>query len=390
MIKRLLTAVCDLDQLVRLHQLGFVAIWPLLGLAAVTVWSPPTVAGLLTVSLFFNTFGVLLDDAVHLDVDRRDPLRANRWLVRGRVTQRQAVVAAIAQVPLMVAVHFAAGFTVAALPCLLGAVVGQGMYDLYGKKCRVPPLMEAAEAAAAFLLVVYGATATGNATNSLVWLTAGAGAAFILLVNAFHGSLRDIAFEIACDQRTTPIWLGCRGIQEGTVHISTAMSAYAGVWQVVLIALSLAVIAQPGSTADRNLLLVIAAGIAALANAALFVLLHRVRKPAWDVVMRVHVTILALPVMLAFAPRLGPSRAGILFLVYFAPTLLTAHYWFNRTRGSMAGSRATSAADARMPLPEQDLTPGFSGHDLDLRRLINEHRRPSDRQPQAARLNRQA
>ena len=35
-----------------------------------------------------------------------------------------------------------------------------------------------------------------NATNSLVWLTAGAGAAFILLVNAFHGSLRDIAFEI--------------------------------------------------------------------------------------------------------------------------------------------------------------------------------------------------
>ena len=66
------------------------AVWPLLGLAAVTDWSPLTVAGLLTVSLFFNTFGVLLDDAVHLDVDRRDPLRANRWLVRGTVTQRQA------------------------------------------------------------------------------------------------------------------------------------------------------------------------------------------------------------------------------------------------------------------------------------------------------------
>jgi 4-hydroxybenzoate polyprenyltransferase len=390
MIKRLLTAVCDLDQLLRLHQLGFVAIWPLLGLAAVSDWSPLAVAGLLTVSLFFNTFGVLLDDAVHLDVDRRDPLRSNRWLVRGSVTQRQAVVAAIAQVPLMVAVHFAAGFTIAALPCLLGAVVGQGLYDLYGKKCRVPPLMEAAEAAAAFLLVVYGATATGNATNSLVWLTAGAGAAFILLVNAFHGSLRDIAFEIACDQRTTPIWLGCRGIQEGVVHISSAMSAYAGAWQVVLIALSIAVIAQPGSTADRNLLVVLAAGIVALANAALFVLLHRVRKPAWDVVMRGHVTILALPIMLAFAPRLGPSRTGLLFVVYFAPTLLTAHYWFNRTRGSMAGSRATSATDVHMPLPEQDLTPGLAGNDLDFRRLINEHRRPSDRQPQAARLNRQA
>lgn len=390
MIKRLLTSVCDLDQFVRLHQLGFVAVWPLLGLAAVTDWSPMTVAGLLTVSLFFNTYGVLLDDAMHLDVDRRDPLRANRWLVRGTVTQRQALAVALVQLPLMVGAHFAAGFTVGALPCLLGAVVGQGVYDLYGKRCRVPPLMEAAEAAAALLLVVYGAMATGSATNLLVWLTAGAGAAFILLVNAFHGSLRDIAFEIACHQRTTPIWLGCRGVQDGAVHISTAMSAYAGVWQVALIGLSLAVISQAGSPDDRSRLAVIAAGVAALGNAGLFVLLHRVRKPAWDVLMRLHVTILVLPLMLAFTPRLGPSRAGLLLLVYFAPTLLTAHYWLDRTRGRVAGSRAASAADARMPLPEQDLTPGLSGHDLDLRRLVNEHRCPSDRQPQAARLDREA
>ena len=387
MIKRLVASICDLDQLVRLHQLGFVAVWPLLGLASVTAWSPMTVAGLLSVSLFFNTYGVLLDDAVHLDVDKRDPLRAHRWLVRGTFTQRQALFVALLQLPLMVGAHFAAGFAVGALPYLLGAIVGQGLYDLYGKRCHVPPLMEAAEAAAASLLVVYGAAASGSATNSLVWLTAGAGAAFILLVNSFHGSLRDIEVELACNQRTTPIWLGCRGVQDRTVHISSAMSAYAGVWQVALIALSLAVILPSGSH-DRSLLPVVGAGIAAVGNAVLLVLLHRVRKPAWDVLMRLHVTILMLPIMLAFTPRLGLSKAGIILFVYFAPTLLTAHYWLNRTRGGVAGSQAASPTDTRLPLPKHEFTPGLPGHDLDLRRLVNEHRRPSDRQPQATRLDR--
>ena len=390
MIKRLLASACDVDQLLRLHQLGFVAVWPLLGLAAVTDWSPVTVAGLLTVSLFFNTYGVLLDDAVHLDVDRLDPLRAKRWLVRGTVSPRQAVAVALAQLPLMAGAHLAAGFTIDSFPCLLGAVIGQGAYDVYGKRCRVPPLMEAAEASAAGLLVLYGAMATGTAPNTLAWLTAGAGAAFILLVNAFHGSLRDIEVEMPCRQRTTPIWLGCKGVREGVVHISSAMSAYAGMWQIALIALSLAVALRASAPGNRDLLLTIAVGLAALANAVLFVLLHRVRKPTWDLVMRLHVAILMLPIMLAFTPRLGLARTGVLLAVYFGPTLLTAHFWLNRTRRREAGSFAVSAAAGRPTLPKQDLAPGLSSHDLDLRRFVNEHGRPSDRQPQSARLDRQA
>jgi 4-hydroxybenzoate polyprenyltransferase len=332
MLRRLLMAVCELDHLVRLHQLGFVVVWPLLGLACVTNWSPIPVAGLLTVTLFFNTYGVIFDDVVHLDVDKRDPLRANRWLVRGTLTPRQALAVALVQLPLMLGAHFAARFAVGALPYLVFAVVGQGLYDLYGKKCPVPPLMEAAEAAAAFLLVVYGATVTGGALTPLVWLTAGAGAAFILLVNAFHGSLRDIEVEIAGNQRTTPIWLGCRGIQAGAVHVSMAMSVYGGICQIGLIGLSLAVAMQLGSREDRGFVPLVGALVASLANVILYALLHRVRKPAWDVLMRLHVTILALPIMLAFLPRLGASQSTVLILVYFGPTLLTGYWWLNRTR----------------------------------------------------------
>jgi 4-hydroxybenzoate polyprenyltransferase len=385
---KLLTSVWELDQFVRLHQLGFVAIWPLLGLASATIWSPVAVAGLLAVTLFFNTYGVLLDDVVHLEVDRRDPLRANRWLVRGTVTQGQTLVVALLQLPLMVSAHVAAGFEIGALPYLLGAVLGQGIYDLFGKKCPVPPLMEAAEAAAASLLVFYGATATGTPVTSLVWVTAGAGAAFILLVNGFHGSLRDIPFEIACHQRTTPIWLGCRGIVDGKVHITAAMSAYAGFWQAVLIALPFAVLALPGDEVV-NLLWAILAGGAGLASAVLFVLLHRIRKPAWDLLMRLHVGVLALPLMIAFAARLGPASAVFLFVAYLAPMALTARYWLLRTGARIARPRLPRPETARMLSAEQHLTPRPFGHNLDFGRLVNEHRRPSDRQPQAARLNRE-
>ncbi len=356
MWKRLLLGIWELDHLVRLHQLGFIAVWPLLGFAAVADWSVKSVAGLLLVSLFFNAYGVLLDDAVHLDVDRRDPLRADRWLVRGTLSVRQALVLALLQLPLMLGAHLAAGFPNAALLSLIGVVIGQGVYHLYGKRFPIPPVMEAAEAAAAFLLVVYGATVTGTALTPLVWLTAGTGAAFILLVNGFHGSLRDIEVEIGLQQRTTPIWLGCRGVEAGHVHISRAMSVYAGACQLGLIALSVAVAIELNPQGDRSVAPLLLALGASLGHGVLFILLHTVPKPAWDVLMRLHVAILVLPIMLAFVPRLGAARSAVLGLVYFGPALLTALWWFRRVRSRVViGSRAAMAlAGAKSPLLDSD------------------------------------
>ena len=48
------------DEVVRLHQLGFVAVWPLLGLASGSSWSAGRVAAMLLVSLCFNAFGVVV------------------------------------------------------------------------------------------------------------------------------------------------------------------------------------------------------------------------------------------------------------------------------------------------------------------------------------------
>src|SRR4051812_40231091 len=338
------SAARQLDHLIRYHQLGFVAVWPLLGYACVTEWSVSPVAFLLVISLCFNTYGVVLNDVVHLHIDSRDPLRVDQWLVRGVMTPRAGLAVALVQWPLMIAAHFAAGFPAAALPWLLGAVAGQGIYDIFGKRCPVPPLAEACEAAAAFCLVVYGAAATGLQLTPPVWPTAATGAGFILLVNAFHGCLRDIDVEIGCAQRTTPIWLGCLGTDAGSVHISKAMSAYSGLWQAVIIALPLYLATRLSTTDnDRAWFLVAAAG---LANIMLFAALHYVRKPAWDAVMRLHVTMLMVPAILAFGSRLGPSGSLVLFGIYLTPCLVTLQWWRRQSTTSAAGTLRRAEAPA--------------------------------------------
>jgi 4-hydroxybenzoate polyprenyltransferase len=273
------SAVRQVDHLVRYHQVGFVAVWPLLGYACVTEWSVSAVAFLVIISLCFNTYGVVLNDVVHLHIDSRDPLRVDQWLVRGMVTPRFGLAVALVQWPLMAAGHFAAGFPAAA-PWLLGAIAGQGIYDVFGKRCAVPPLAEACEAAAAFCLVVYGAAATGLELTALVWPTAATGAAFILLVNAFHGCLRDIDVE---NRVRSAHDADLARLSRHRRRFGPHLEGDVGVFRLLAVIIALPLyLATRLTTADddRSLILVAAAG---LANIMLFAALHYVRKPAWDI-----------------------------------------------------------------------------------------------------------
>jgi 4-hydroxybenzoate polyprenyltransferase len=313
-----LRVIREIDRLVRLHAFGFLVIWPLLGAAAVGDWTPRVFCGIAVVTLCFNTFGALLNDVVDLPVDRTNPLRARDLLVRGTISRRQATLLALAQVPLIAAAHWAAGFPAAALGLVAAALLGMAAYDLWSKQLRVPPLIEGSQAAAGTLLTVYGAAVTGHPMAPAVWPVALSAAVFILFVNAFHGGLRDIENDRACGQRTTPIWLGCRGVSNGRVHITPAMSLYSTILQGLLI--GLAVQAALGLGHGPGWLALVAA--ASLGNLAIFLFEHVVRKPAWDLLLRAHVASAALPLMLAFVPRLGPVGAAWLFAMYCVPLLV--------------------------------------------------------------------
>ena len=64
-----------------------------------------------------------------------------------------------------------------------------------------------------------------------------------------------------------------------------------------------------------------------LTQGVLFAALHRLKKPVWDVALRIHIAMLPVPLMLAVAPRLGPALTAVLFGIYLAPTLFVLSWW---------------------------------------------------------------
>ena len=305
----------QLDEFLRVYQVGFVAVWPLLGLACAQAWTLRSVAGLLAISAGFNVFGGVLNDLCDLPSDREAPERSERWLVTGVVSERLARVVVIAQIPILLVIHLAAGFRTASLGWLVAALIGQAIYDALGKRSRIPPLAEAGQAAAASFLVLYGATCATDSFIPLAWPTAAAGAALLLLVNAFHGGLRDLDDDSRSRVRTTPIWFGCASTVDA-IRISPAMSAYASCWLALLVASSLVVASQVGSVT------LAVTSFGCVINVVLFVLLHHLKKPTWDVVLRAHVALLMLPIMTAFTPLLGIGASAVLFTIYLVPVLL--------------------------------------------------------------------
>lgn len=307
----------EADGLVRLHALGFLVIWPLLGAAAAASWTPRLVLGITAVTLFFNTFGAILNDVVDLELDRTNPLRTRGPLVRGAITRLHAVILTLLQLPLIVIAHWTAGFPFRTLGWVAAGLVGMAAYDLWSKKATVPPLIEASQAAAGSLLVLYGASVAGQPFTAELWPVALSAAIFILFVNAFHGGLRDVENDRSRGQRTTPIWLGCRGVVNGKVHIAPAMSVYSASLQGAMVACAVWASIELQNDQVGLALVVLASAV----NIVVFVGEHAVRKPAWDVLLRVHVASAAVPLMLTFVPRLGAIGSAVLFSMYFAPML---------------------------------------------------------------------
>jgi 4-hydroxybenzoate polyprenyltransferase len=304
----------QLDEFLRIYQIGFVAVWPLLGFASSESWTFGAIAALVTISAGFNIFGGVLNDIVDIESDRQCPIRADRWLVTGAVSTRMATALVIGQIPLMLAVHVAAGFRASSLGWVATALFGEAFYDFFGKRSRVPPLAEAGQGLAAACLVCYGAACGSERLPPYAPWTATAASAMLLLANSFHGGLRDIEDDARVPVLTTPIWLGCRTRAHG-VHISTRMSAYAGTLLVVIVSASLAVASNATS-----LVFAITAFECVFAF-VLFAMLHRLREPAWSVVLRLQLTLLVLPIMTAFASSLGTRRAAVLALIFLAPIL---------------------------------------------------------------------
>jgi 4-hydroxybenzoate polyprenyltransferase len=160
-----------------------------------------------------------------LDIDRRRPQRANDPLVTGRVTRAAALGVAGAQIPFAFLATRWLGASSAAVLALGVAFTALGVYDVGGKRCFLPPLMDFVQAIGWACLLLFGAFTAGGLTDEAVWLCV-AVIAYAMLINGVHGALRDLRSDLEGGARTTATYFGARLLSQDSVALPRSLLVY--------------------------------------------------------------------------------------------------------------------------------------------------------------------
>jgi 4-hydroxybenzoate polyprenyltransferase len=233
LLKALWHGVLEVDRLIRLHFLVFSCVWPLMGATSVQPdlgWIQ--VGALLAATLCFHSFAMVLNDVIDLPIDRTDPRRQRDPLVRGAIRPWQALTFALIQPLLTVPLTMVLG---GGWPAHLALAVGfaaMAAYDVWGKRCAIPPLTDALQGIGWASLAVYAAYAIGGVPTPLTWLIAAYVACFTLLFNGVHGPLRDLGNDRTGGAMTTAILLGAHPVPgTGIPAVPRALAIYA--WTIL-------------------------------------------------------------------------------------------------------------------------------------------------------------
>jgi len=308
--------VLDADRFVRLHFLFFSGLWPILGAMSVKPdLSATDLAVLLAATICFHLYAFVLNDVIDLPVDRTQPRRMSDPLVRGAITMPQAVVLVSLQPVVAAMVTWWAGGGVQASSVLAVAFVSMGAYNLWGKRCPVPPLTDLIQGIAWGALPIYGALIVGSAPNVASWLVAAYGVGYTLFMNGIHGGLRDLENDLKKGARTTAIYLGARpGKDGGDPIVPARVTAFTSVALAGLIATNVALVAtNPFGFPPRVLWLV---GIVSLAlNGASLLLMPLVFRPAgaaWEMAFRLQMYLVLMALPAAFVAAANPLTLVVL------------------------------------------------------------------------------
>jgi len=319
---------------VRFSALGFTLLLPLLGAASAAIspaWSE--IVSLLLIGLAFHVFAYVFNDVMDLRVDRTEPLRADSLLVQGKMTRSQGLWLAWLQLPVAFVLALIGELPAPALAMLSVAFLSMTIYNVYGKRCRVPLLTDAVQAAGWCSLVMVGAMLRQDTVidAGTIWLLAYL-FTYVLLVNGIHGGLRDLRNDIDCGARTTAIWLGAQPKGPSAVLFSARLITYAVFLQAGLGLFVALALASFDYTAGQLLVAGALASLLLLVSiGALFVALTR-GEDRRDLVavgaFHIVATLAVLPTL--YLPRLNVTTAALMFLCFTVP--VAAMYCYNGRR----------------------------------------------------------
>lgn len=294
--------VLAIDRLVRLHQLFFTAIWPILGAASVRrSFTAAEVSALLCVIVCYLVSAAVLNDVVDLPIDRTDPTRQHDALVSGAVRPWQALVLTLVQPVLTIPLTMFLGGSLAAHSSLGASFVLMAAYNLWGKRCPFPPLTDAVQGLAWASLTIYGAQAFGAQPNALTWTVAAYVIVLTLFFNGVHGSLRDLTNDLANHAKTTAIFLGARpDPRSGAPRVPLSLAVYASILLALLVALCVLIVVRNDFRYTPIVWIMTTVAVGAINVAAVTIQpsVVRPRGAAWGAAwrMQLYLVTVALPV----------------------------------------------------------------------------------------------
>ncbi len=226
------------QQFIRLPAFGFTALLPLLGASSAgQSLATLQVIVLLGVALAFHCFSYVLNDVIDLPVDQTQALRQEAPLVRGLIRPGQALALALVQIPLALLLTAWLGGGRESYVALGAAFICMALYDYGGKRLALPPVTDLIQGIAWGALVIYGASLGHGYVTELTVLLFTFVVLYIILINGVHGSLRDLANDLACGLRSTAILLGARPRDAEHLWIPLQLKLYAGILQAVCLGL---------------------------------------------------------------------------------------------------------------------------------------------------------
>lgn len=308
----------------RLTVIGFTWTLPLLGnLVAHRSVVPRQLFLLLSLATAFHIFAYVTNDIIDLDLDRLVPRRATKPLIRGAISQQQALWIALGQLPLMFLLnHFLRGDFLSVVLLFL-SLLGMGLYNLFGKKTRFPILTDFIQGVSWALLVIYGNWVAGPAIAPASYWIAGFVIIYIMLINGIHGSIRDLPTDAAYGVRSTAILLGATFVAPDKIYLSLKLCVYAAFLQCLLVGLSVVTFVV-GSAATRSLSIMLALAILSCLTCGLFLFLLIQKKiPKLSAIGTLQAIGAYWCIMVAVLHLIGAAGFSCLLFVYFAPMLFS-------------------------------------------------------------------
>lgn len=327
----------SIDRFIRLHFVGFVMVWCLLG-----GWSANNNIGLeailsiLLVAFLFHVFAYVFNDVIDLPVDRTHPDRQDDPLVRGVIKPGTALAVSLLPIPLSFIWVWYVGVSQYTYWALAAAFVFMAIYDVWGKRSWFPPATDLAQGIGWGAMAYVGAGISGEQPGILTHILFAYGAFHIFLINGIHGGIRDLENDLSAGRVTTAAFFGIK-FEDGEYRSTHTAVVFTLALQMVM------VIFLVGSVYDNyfgysETQYLPAIGVASTLSLVLLVLawcVARPELPGWYWSMRIHLFLIPFSLILMFLPVVGAGLATVIVLLYALPGITLDFTWnlVDRIRG---------------------------------------------------------